>query len=105
MENSRKTEILALLHEHYGRLTGRNLQINFTDNATFKIKSGDTRQIQWQRNESSGAQSQLKKAGRLLSIMISTGLDKNTDTTPQGISINAYGGGKTSTTTNFLCGI
>lgn len=93
MENSRKTEILALMSEHYSRLTGRNLQINFNDNVNFKTKSGDTRQISWQRNEGCGPNAQLKKAGRLLTIMIASGLDKNTDTTPQGLSIGSYGGG------------
>jgi len=92
IENSKKTEITAILMEAYQKLTGRQLTINFTDNIQMKIKSGDQRTIVFQKNESC-QQPQLKKQGRTLTVMIKTGLDRNTDSTPANMSYGGGGGG------------
>jgi hypothetical protein len=55
---------------------------------TAKIRPGDQRTITFQKDES--AQSlRIRKQGKILTVMIASGLDKNTDTTPQGFSPGA----------------
>eukprot|EP01114_Cavostelium_apophysatum_P015538 TRINITY_DN424_c0_g1_i2.p1 TRINITY_DN424_c0_g1~~TRINITY_DN424_c0_g1_i2.p1 ORF type:complete len:1158 (+),score=312.59 TRINITY_DN424_c0_g1_i2:262-3735(+) len=92
MENDKKTEMVAILLEYYQALTGRQLPIQFTDRVQYKIKSGDTRELQFTRNESAQT-AQLKKAGKTLRVEISSGLPKDTDSTPQGLYQRAQGGG------------
>jgi myosin-1 len=92
METSHKTECLTLLAEHYEKLTRRKLQINFQDNIQYKIKSGDTRELAFNKNESA-ASAQLKKAGRTLYVSIASGLPRDTDTTPQGLTYQPKSGG------------
>lgn len=91
LENDKKTEIVAILMEYYQALTGRQLQINFSDRIQYKVKSGDTRELVFMRND--GAHSAaLKKAGRTLKVEIATGLPKETDSTPQGLYQRANSG-------------
>ena len=85
METTHKTECLTLLAENYEKLTRRKLQINFQDNIQYKIKSGDTRELAFNKNESASS-AQLKKAGRTLYVSFSSGLPRDTDTTPQGLT-------------------
>lgn len=81
-ENDKKTEILAVLCEAVKNSSGRDLQINFTDNIQYKIKTKDTRSVAFSKNE--GASSAVvKKAGKNLSVSIKSGLPKDTDTTPK----------------------
>jgi len=93
METPNKTEFLTLLVEKFEILTGRKLPINFQDNITYKIKSGDTRELSFSRNQSA-QQPLLKKAGRVLKVEICDGLPKDTDTTPSGLSRSNYGSGQ-----------
>jgi len=78
--------------EYYQALTGRQLPISFSDRIQYKVKSGDTRELVFMRND--GAHSAvLKKAGRTLKVEITTGLPKDTDSTPQGLYQRANTGG------------
>jgi len=85
IENDKKSEIVAITMEYFEALTGRKLPANFSDNITYKIKSGDTRQLSFSRNEGAQTQPILKKAGRTLKVEIASGLPKETDSTPQGL--------------------
>mmetsp|Transcript_21147 Transcript_21147/g.82083 ORF Transcript_21147/g.82083 Transcript_21147/m.82083 type:complete len:1100 (-) Transcript_21147:145-3444(-) len=104
-ENEKKTEIATVLCEAYENSTGRELPINFTDAISYKIKTKDTRNVRFQKNEAA-ATAMLKKAGKNLTVSIKTGLPKDTDTTPKNfanrgasasrsgpVSGGAYGGG------------
>jgi len=95
IENDKKTEILAILMEYYEALTGRQLQINFSDSITYKIKSGDNRELAFFKNESA-SQPILKKAGRTLKVEIASGLPKETDSTPTATFARAPRGGTSS---------
>jgi hypothetical protein len=60
---------------------------------TAKIRPGDQRTINFQKDES--AQSlRIRKQGKVLTVLIASGLDKNTDTTPQGFSPGAGSAGR-----------
>jgi hypothetical protein len=50
---------------------------------TVKIRSGDQRTVNFQKDESAQSM-RIRKQGKVLTVMIASGLDKNTDTTPQG---------------------
>jgi len=63
----------------------RKIQVDFSDNVQFKLKSGDVRTITFRKDESA-TQPKLKKAQKTLTVSIAGGLDKNTDTAPQGVS-------------------
>ena len=75
-ENNKKTEIVAAILEH------RNISVNFSNNLTYKIKTGDTRQLSFQI-DGSASKPLLKKSGKSLTVCIASGLDKNTDSTPK----------------------
>jgi len=94
LENSKKTEIVAVLNEYYEKKTGRKITIEFTDSVNIKLKTNDTRTIQFRKDESS-QQPRLKKTGKQLVISINSGLPKDTDTAPPGVSkpVNTGGGG------------
>jgi len=96
IENDKKTEIAAVLLEAIQALTRRQLPINFSDNISYKIKSGDNRGLQFMRNESATNAPILKKAGPTLKVEIASGLDKNTDVTPAAPppSSGGFGGGR-----------
>jgi len=98
IENDKKTEIAAVLLESIASLTGRQLPINFSDQINYKIKSGDQRALQFSRNEGASNGPILKKAGITLKVEIASGLDKNTDVTPQAPSGggSSLGGGGAS---------
>merc|ERR1711862_342602 len=90
-ENERKTEIVAVLNECVKNATGRDLTVNFNDNLQYKIKTGDTRSVNFTKNE--GAQSAiLKKSGKNLNVQIKSGLPKDTDTTPKNFTNRGAGG-------------
>eukprot|EP00009_Paramoeba_aestuarina_P006262 CAMPEP_0201524616 /NCGR_PEP_ID=MMETSP0161_2-20130828/23827_1 /ASSEMBLY_ACC=CAM_ASM_000251 /TAXON_ID=180227 /ORGANISM="Neoparamoeba aestuarina, Strain SoJaBio B1-5/56/2" /LENGTH=1170 /DNA_ID=CAMNT_0047924107 /DNA_START=39 /DNA_END=3551 /DNA_ORIENTATION=- len=75
-ENSRKTEIVANILEQ------RQVSVNFNNNLTYKIKTGDTRQLNFQHDAGSSKPT-LQKTGKSLTVLIAPGLDKNTDSTPK----------------------
>jgi myosin-1 len=91
-ENDKKTEILAVLSEAVKNSTGRELQINFTDNIQYKIKTKDTRTVNFTKNEGA-ANAVVKKSGKNLNVQIKTGLPKDTDTTPKNFANRGAGGG------------
>jgi len=72
--------------------TGRKIQVDFSDQINFKLKTGDQRTIQFRKDESS-QQCKLKKQGKQVFVGISTGMDKNTDTAPPVVSKPVGGGG------------
>jgi len=98
MENQRKTEIVAVIGEYYEAKVGRKLTVEFSDNIQFKLKTGDTRTIAFKKDEGA-AQAKLRKNGKTLTVGIATGLDKNTDTAPQGVQrpTNTAGRGRGTT--------
>lgn len=90
IENDKKTEIVAILMEYYIALTGRQLSIQFSDRflfylkkyllfyrITYKIKSGDTRELVFTKNEMAN-QPILTKSGKILKIEVQSGLPKET---------------------------
>jgi hypothetical protein len=95
IESDKKTEIVAILMECYEWLTGRRLPVQFQDrfysiapimilifsptSITYKIKSGDTRELLILRNDMA-QQAILKKAGRTLKVEIPSGLPRDTGT-------------------------
>jgi myosin-1 len=83
LENSNKTELVAVLNEYYEMATGRKLAINFSDSITYRPKAGDSRQIVFQKDESASIP-RIRKSGKTMTVMIQSGLDRNTDTAPQG---------------------
>jgi len=85
LENSRKTEIVAVINEYYETKVGRKIQIDFSDNIQFKLKTADVRNITF-RKEESCAQPKLRKQQKVLTVSIASGMDKNTDTAPQLVS-------------------
>lgn len=91
-ELERKTEFVAVLNEQMQASTGREISLNFTDSITYKIKTGDTRIVSAQKNESA-SKAQLKKDGKNMTVLIASGLPKDTDTTPTGLSAARSGGG------------
>lgn len=84
-ENDKKTEIATVLCECYENSTGRELAINFNDSISYKIKTKDTRNVRFQKNEAA-ATAMLKKAGKNLTVSIKSGLPKDTDTTPKNFA-------------------
>jgi len=88
IENDKKTEILAVLYEAMKNLTRRELQLQFTDNISYKIRGGDTRILQFMKNEGARTAT-LAKAGKTLKISICSGEDKNLDVSPQLMSASA----------------
>jgi len=74
---------------------GRKIQVDFNDNLQFKIKTKDgTDQRTLKFGKDEGAQQpKLKKRGKELSVSISTGLPKDTDTAPPQVSKPIGGGG------------
>lgn len=82
LENEHKTEILMLLAEQYRNATRGELSITFNDQVTYKINTNDTRMVQFTKNESA-QRPQIKKAGKTLTVGISSGLPRDTDTTPK----------------------
>ena len=78
VENDKKTEIVAIVLEYYQALTGRQLPVNFSDRITYTIKSADTRELEFIKNESASGQPILKKAGRTLKVEIASGLSRDT---------------------------
>eukprot|EP01102_Stenamoeba_stenopodia_P010425 TRINITY_DN313_c0_g1_i3.p1 TRINITY_DN313_c0_g1~~TRINITY_DN313_c0_g1_i3.p1 ORF type:complete len:1065 (+),score=294.08 TRINITY_DN313_c0_g1_i3:655-3849(+) len=89
-ENEHKSEIVTLLVQNCKASTGRDIRVNFSDNITYKIKTKDTRNITFAKNESAGAKAQLKKTAKTMQVFIGSGLPKDTDTTPK----NMGAGGK-----------
>jgi len=81
LENEHKTEIVMLLREQ----TREAVQITFNDNITYKLATGDSRTINFQKNESA-SRVQLKKAGKQLTVGIASGLPRDTDTTPKNFA-------------------
>mmetsp|Transcript_7649 Transcript_7649/g.8405 ORF Transcript_7649/g.8405 Transcript_7649/m.8405 type:complete len:1044 (+) Transcript_7649:102-3233(+) len=85
-ETKFKTECVTVLSESYEAYARSKLSLNFSDSITYNIQAGsstDTRTLAFQKDE--GAQPRkVKKSGKTLTIMINSGLDKNTNTTPQG---------------------
>ena len=75
-ENARKTEILANILEQ------KNVPVNFSNSLSYKIKTGDTRQLNFQ-HDAGASKPTLAKTGKSLTISIAPGLDKNTDSTPK----------------------
>lgn len=81
-----KTEFVTVMDEYKKANYRSGLQLNFSDNITYKIKSGDSRILTFQR-DGSGAFPTIKKNAKTLHISVAPGLDKSTDTAPQGMSI------------------
>jgi len=95
VENDKKSEIVAILYEYFYALTGQKLRVDFSDRITYKIKSGDTRELVFVKNEGASFPI-LRKAGRTVKVEIASGLPKDTDSTPQGLYKRApqRGGGQ-----------
>jgi myosin-1 len=87
VENDKKTEIVAILMEYYEALTGRKLPVQFSDRIQYKIKSGDTRELAFSKNEAATSAPILKKAGRTLKVEVASGLPRDTGTLPSFMSI------------------
>jgi len=88
LECANKTEFVTLVSEQYELQTRSKLTLNFSDNISYMIKSGDQRTVRFQKDESAQVP-KLRKEGKTLTIFVCSGLDKNTDTTPQGFTIGA----------------
>jgi len=85
IENDKKTELLAVLLEHYQKITGNQLMLRFTDTITYKLASGDQRTLQFSQDQSTRAK--LKKSGKSLRITICAGIGKDADTAPKGLAV------------------
>ena len=85
VENDKKTEITMVLLEACKNATGREIQVNFNDSITYKIKTKDTRTVKFAKNEAA-QNALLKKSGKNLTVQIKTGLPKDTDTAPKGFA-------------------
>jgi len=93
LENQRKTEIVAVINEYTEKKTGRKVQLQFTDNIQFKLKTGDQRTVVFRKDEGS-QQPRLKKQGKTITVSISSGLPKDTDTAPPGVTKPTGTGGR-----------
>jgi len=91
--NQRKTEIIAVINEYFEVKTSRKVTIEFSENIQVKLKIADTRTITFRKDESC-AQARLKKTQKTLTVGIASGLDKNTDTAPQGVTRPTGTGGR-----------
>lgn len=86
-ECSRKTELITVLNEQLEQQTRQKLTLNFSDNVKAAIGRGqDFREVKFSKNESATV-AQVKKQGKSILISINSGLDKSTDSTPQGFSL------------------
>eukprot|EP01097_Dermamoeba_algensis_P012068 TRINITY_DN966_c0_g1_i1.p1 TRINITY_DN966_c0_g1~~TRINITY_DN966_c0_g1_i1.p1 ORF type:complete len:1106 (+),score=323.31 TRINITY_DN966_c0_g1_i1:51-3368(+) len=92
-ENERKTELIQVLREQYKLLTRSELQVTFSDSITLTIKTGDSRIIKYEKNESAGSTPSMKKAGKNLIVGVATGLPRDTDTAPKNLGGRSGGGG------------
>jgi len=86
-ENDKKTEIVAVLCE-LAKNSGRELTVNFSDSISYKIKTKDSRNVNFSKNESA-AQATVKKSGKNLNVQVKSGLPKDTDTTPKNFTRGA----------------
>jgi len=59
--------------------------IQFADSLELKLSTGDKRTVTWRKDESASSP-KLTKSGKVLTIAIASGMDKNTDTAPAGVS-------------------
>eukprot|EP01122_Echinamoeba_exundans_P000766 TRINITY_DN106_c0_g2_i1.p1 TRINITY_DN106_c0_g2~~TRINITY_DN106_c0_g2_i1.p1 ORF type:complete len:1054 (-),score=319.54 TRINITY_DN106_c0_g2_i1:104-3265(-) len=85
IECPNKTEFVTVIHEQL-QARGLTLSLNFADSLQYTIRSGDTRTVRFQKDESA-AMPKLKKEGKTLTVFIQSGMDRNTDTTPQNFSV------------------
>eukprot|EP01120_Amphizonella_sp_Union-15-10_P012713 TRINITY_DN5718_c0_g1_i1.p1 TRINITY_DN5718_c0_g1~~TRINITY_DN5718_c0_g1_i1.p1 ORF type:complete len:1049 (-),score=243.18 TRINITY_DN5718_c0_g1_i1:114-3260(-) len=85
-ELENKTEFATIMDEFKQHNFKSGLSLNFSDNITYKIKSGDTRILNFQK-DSAVTNPVLKKNGKTLTISVPPGQDKNTDTTPQNLNV------------------
>jgi len=79
-ENEKKSEVLSVVNEYYEKLTGQKMQVTFSDSISYKIRTGDTRTINFQK----GGAAKLQKSGKTLTVIVPDGLPKDTDSTPKG---------------------
>merc|ERR1712063_139501 len=86
-ENDKKTEIVAVLSE-LAKNNGRELTLNFSDSISYKIKTKDSRNVNFSKNEGA-AQATVKKSGKNLNVQVKSGLPKDTDTTPKNFTRGA----------------
>jgi myosin-1 len=84
-ENEHKTEICAVINENYQAKMNRKITLTFADSLEIRLSTGDKRTINWRKDESA-ATPKLQKSGKVLTIAIASGMDKNTDTAPSGVS-------------------
>jgi len=90
-ENDRKTEAVIIIMEQYKASLGRDIQPNFSDNVTYKVKTGQ-RTLKFEKNESASGVPKLKKNMTALTVGIATGLPRETDSTPPNLSQALAGG-------------
>jgi myosin-1 len=89
MDCANKTELVCVINEHLEATYRLKLNIQFNDNINYTIKQGDSRTVRFQKDESA-QQAKVRKDGKSLTVSISSGLDRNTDTTPQGYTLGSY---------------
>lgn len=100
LECANKTEFVTVIHEQLQQ-RGLSLSLQFADSINYSLKSGDNRTVRFQKDESASVP-KLKKDGKTLVVGIQSGMDRNTDTTPQNFGVGmaasprpaqGYGGG------------
>ncbi|XP_074490931.1 unconventional myosin-If [Sebastes fasciatus] len=97
LESNFKTEFLSLLSKRYEDVNKRKLTISFTDRLEFRVKKegwggGGSRVVAFQRGQ--GDVSQLKPAGKTLTITVGDGLPKSSKPTRKGAPQSHGGGGR-----------
>jgi myosin I len=85
IECPNKTEFITVIHEQL-QARGLALSLNFGDSLQYNIRNGDTRTVRFQKDESA-SMPKLRKEGKTLIVSIQSGMDRNTDTTPQNFSV------------------
>lgn len=90
IESEKKTELITVLNEQYEILARSKLNLQFGNNIRVQLGPNDSRQLTFVKDESA-SRSKLRKKDKTMTIGVSTGLDKNTDSTPTGMSGGSSG--------------
>lgn len=85
IETDKKTELISVFNEQIELQTRNKLNLTFSNNIRVQLGSNDSRQLTFVKDESA-QRAKLTKKDKNMTIGIATGLDKNTDTAPSGIS-------------------
>ncbi|KYQ89843.1 myosin IB [Tieghemostelium lacteum] len=87
IENDKKTEMIIVLMEYFKILTNNTLNVNFSDRITYSLKKDKKTEVSFVHNEQA-LTALVKKGGGGLVVGISTGLSRDTDSTPKNYNPN-----------------